>query len=306
MTNDMFIKNNNTCIKCGGIKIDEVKKKNIDVDSNKTVIVFNRKSHIYASFLNRKRNPHPKDLCMPCCFKTSPEKPGLLKDNNKECLEGKIEEEVKPDTSHHYKYIKGKKIPTESGRYGILNESLHRIFGLDLSKCGENGGTGMLVNNPDCILRKGIVHGSQSSFLSSIADILNYESSQNIIDIIIKKINVDLFRSLNDGSLFFNFLNNNKNTNTNIKSEFNDNSNKKYKKDILHLYVRSLEKYIEYLKNDNIHKDHIFLQDIISRENIITEKGLNIIIIETIGEESSLLYPIAEAFNSVGSTAVKI
>ena len=321
MTNDMFIKSNNTCIKCGGIKIDEVKKKNIDVDSNKTVIVFNRKSHVYASFLNRKRNPHPKDLCMPCCFKTSPEKPGLLKENNKECLEGKIEEEVKPDTSLHYKYIKGKKIPTESGRYGILNESLHKIFGLDLSKCGENGGTGMLVNNPDCILRKGIVHESQSSFLSAISDILNYESSQNIIDIIIKKINLDLFRSLNDGSLFLNFLNNTQRSHdsdfNNLdlsrirkliekyipyfkNSEFNDIFNKdtQYKKDILSLYFKSLHNYIEYLKNDNIHKDHVFLQDIISRENIITEKGLNIIIIETIGEESSILYPIGNIIDN--------
>ena len=316
MTRDVFTKNNNMCIKCGGTKLEEVKKRDVFADTNKTVIVFDRRSHVFVNFLNRKRNPHPKDLCMPCCFKTNPDKPGIIKDNNRECLEGSVE--VKPDTSAHYKYIKSRKVPTESGRYGILHDSINKIFDIDLSTCGENGGTGLLLNRHDCLLRKGITHKKNMSFLSAIADIFNFDSGEGgvdkILSIIMRELNLDVFRSLNDGSLYLHFIQGEYEKNLDIPitdvryrelikqyeaelkhSEFSHSGNVN---NILKQYFQSMLNYREYLKDSTREHDHVFLIDIVSRENILTEKGFNIIIIQNNNSDDDtdtsarLLYPI--------------
>ena len=217
---------------------------------------------VYPGFLDASF--HPKGLCLPCCFKKSQENPkSKFYKGFKKCIGDEVEDEVTKDGKI---YILSKGIPIGKDRYGKLNLEIAKILKTELEK-------GYLEYNYG-YLRKGIKHEKNNSFLSAICDVLSCDKVNLKIDInkikniLIEKINEDLFKSLHSGNL--------QNIFQNSKSN-----------------LSPLENYKNYLLNNKIDINHIYLWDFLQRENIIFENGINIFIFEN----NNLLCPKGENIN---------
>ena len=216
----------------------------------------------YPGFLDSSF--HPKGLCLPCCFKKSQEdSKSKFYQGFKKCLGDEVENSVIKDGKI---YILSKGIPIDKDRYGKLNLEIAKILKTDLEK-------GYLEYNSG-YLRKGIKHEKNNSFLSAISDILSCDKKNlkievsKIKNILIEKLNEDIFKSLHSGNL--------QNIFQNPKSN-----------------LTPLENYKNYLLNGKIDINHIYLWDYLQRENIIFENGINIFIFEN----NNLLCPKGENIN---------
>lgn len=217
---------------------------------------------IYPGFLDASF--HPKGLCLPCCFKKSQENPkSKFYTGFKKCIGDEVENEV---IKNGKIYILSKGIPIEKDRYGKLNLEIGKILKTNLEK-------GYLEYNSG-YLRKGIKHEKNNSFLSAICDVLSCDKINSKIDInkikniLIEKINENLFRSLHSGNL--------QNIFKNPKSE-----------------LTPFENYKNYILNNKIDINHVYLWDFLQRDNIIFENGINIFIFEN----NNLLCPKGENIN---------
>lgn len=217
---------------------------------------------IYPGFLDATF--HPKGLCLPCCFKKSQENPkSKFYKGFKKCIGDDVENDIIKDGKI---YILSKGIPIDKDRYGKLNLEIAKILKTDLEK-------GYLEFNSG-YLRKGIKHEKNNSFLSAICDILSCDKINLKIDIskikniLIEKINEDLFKSLHSGNL--------QNIFKNPKSE-----------------LTPFQNYKKYILNNKIDINHVYLWDFLQRDNIIFENGINIFIFEN----NNLLCPKGENIN---------
>lgn len=215
-------------------------------------VIFKKSSDdIYPGF--KDASNHPNGLCTPCCFKKnhSDIKSGHYKEFKK-CLGDEVENN---NVKEGQIYILSKGIPIQKDRYGKLPSDIARILKTDLDK-------GYLENRSG-YLRKGINHEKNNSFLSAISDLISCDnkklkSIKQIKDILIEKLNENLFRTLYSGNLI------------NI---FN-----------------TLDNFNNYILSDNIDLNHIYLWDFLQRPNILFEDGINIFIFEN----NKLLCPIGE------------
>ena len=203
----------------------------------------------FPGFLDK--SAHPDGLCVPCCFKLSP---ALQKSSFyprfKKCIGDEVENKNIKDGQI---YILGKGIPIENERYGKLPSEIANILKTNL----ETGYLGF----KEGYLRKGIKHAENNSFLSCINDILSCDKVNLKIDInkikniLIEKLNEELFKSLYGG---------------NLQILFNNPTQK----------FTPLENYKNYILNNKINIEHKYLWDYLQRPNILFENGVNIFIFE--------------------------
>ena len=208
-----------------------------------------RYSGVYRSFPGfSTKIKHPNGHCLPCCFKNNQNNQKSSRYSYyKECIGENI---VNIQNTDDKVYILNYKIPLNTGRYGLLPNSLHRIFG----KCE----TGYLINKK-CYIKKGIVNDINKSFLYCIADLISPEkksiiSIKSIIKNIVnnKYLDEKLFKSLNNGIFEFKFK-------TSKGSGLEN-----YKKFLLY--------------NKQINYEYTW--DLLQRPGILFKNGCNIIIIE--------------------------
>lgn len=160
-----------------------------------TPIIFDDQSYWngkprYIGYL--KQTQHPKQFCMPCCFK----KP--LQDTKKECNQIVVGND---------KYIKTESYPVEEKRYGLLPEILSKFFGNKFCG-GKDGAAGLMGTKTDCFLRYGIQLTSQS-FLQALVQSLDNEKINTLTDIInsiVQNVDMPLFISCHDGLLCKRFM----------------------------------------------------------------------------------------------------
>ena len=199
MTYEQFVKQGK---KCPGV--DEPV---INLEHKKWKTTNDERKVRYIGFAHGKQ-------CIPCCFSKQPK----LDNNNKpnenlkriqECVQDNpaenskmtsaIAESLVPDTS---KYIVGPQFPLDVARFGVLPFVLSRMF--KNTKCGDGKyGTGNIVRDTDCFVRRGISHKYDNSFISFLScmnfllDLEKEDMRQHLID------NIDLksFVLLNNGSL---------------------------------------------------------------------------------------------------------
>jgi hypothetical protein len=218
----------------------------------------NNEINIYPGFVSKVK--HPNGFCLPCCFKTPQNNPkSSAYPIFKKCIGDDIENKNLKDGQI---YILSKGIPIEPNRYGKLPSDIARILktNFDTGYLGYKSG----------YLHKGIKHYPNNSFLSAIGDILSCDSNNKIdVDkikkILIEKLNIDLFRSLHSGNL----------------SNIFHNPKDKYS---------PFENYKNYLLNPNIIINHLYLWDLLQRDGILFDKGINIFIFE----DNNLLCPKGE------------
>ena len=215
--------------------------------NNSHQVIIRETNQIYPGFLSIK---HPdKYHCLPCCF-AFPQNSIKYKQKfiqYKKCLG----EDVENGTSKNgLIYILGKVSPIEKDRYGTLPTEVGRILNTRLE-------TGYLELNKG-YLKKGIKHKKNQSFISCLINIISCTDKMNINEetlknILIEKLNVDLFRSL-----------------SNLEKIFDDPKHN----------LTAIDNFKKYLKNENVFIDHKYLWDYIQRENILFKEGVNLIIFD--------------------------
>jgi len=209
------------------------------------------KVYMYPSFLNKTM--HPNGFCLPCCAlksSTNPKAASYVK--FKKCIGDDVENKNVKDSQV---YILGKDIPIEKDR---LSYDIAHILNTNLE-------TGYLGNQKGFV-RKGIKQEDKNnSFLSSICDLVSCDK-QNILDlkkckqILLEKCTETLFLTLHNG---------------NLKNIFN------------YPPLTPLENFKNYISSPNVYLDHTYLWDLLQRENILFEEGMNIFIFE----KNTLLCP---------------
>lgn len=245
----------------------------------------------YPGFL--KEGSHPEDLCIPCCFKSwdSP----AQKERRDQCINNKVKEKEDIEQDD---YIKGSdKFPLEKNRWGYLPIAVQKYLQTDNKKCQISVTNTNLKSNHLCFLRRGIEFNKNQSFLSCISDIysdINSKKSKNITIVEMKKIlidslDLDIFMTLQNGTLITNFKSKNikisdinieeKYKKTKIYSETNmENDNQKK---FLFNLISSYENFIKFINDDNIQIDYTYLWDLLCIPNEkLFPSGLNLIILE--------------------------
>ena len=212
-------------------------------------ILFRDTSQIYPGFTDAVNPKNGK--CLPCCFKNSHNvKTSAFYSRYKKCLGEDINN---TNIKNNELYILGKESPIDKNRYGILPIEIARILNTKLETGYLGGNTGYL--------KKGIKHNKNQSFISCLSDIIscnknNIFNEKNIKKTLISKLNKNLYKSLYNG---------------NLELIFDPQNN----------HLTSFENFKKYLMNDEINLNYIYLWDFIQRENIIFEKGINLIIFES-------------------------
>jgi hypothetical protein len=199
------------------------------------------KEYIYPGFQDPSGNPD--GLCMPCCFLTPQQKSATFRRCTTE-VEGDISEAPEDTVAGNYVYHE-RKVPLPEGRFGIPPFNVE-VF-LEQKGCVS----GPIKQDTDCFVRRGVPNNPQRSFLLAITDIysshLNRPFTENQLRRrLIQKLSPSLFRSLAQGRIYRLF--------------------------------GTIDKFKEYLRNDNDRIDESFLWDLVSRPKILTEKGFNLLV----------------------------
>lgn len=255
----------------------------------------------YPGFLDKYTRSD--GVCLPCCFKVSPEAGNRNKQRQDLCVPkyDSTEEVVVEDQVGTEKYIKKETyFPLEVGRYGLLPKELDDFLGKK-NKGSLPGGTGLMTSKTDCYLRKGVFQGSQS-FVNCIISCLDNPQISNYKDFIEackKNISIYSFVTIENGKILQLFIDKNRNIfgeSTDFKefrkwfvkqkeyvARFNLNKlvevlkdtktfsrEVRYYKDIIREFMIyfSYKNFMQFLDNTEIEKDHRILLDIC---NISTE-----------------------------------
>ena len=177
----------------------------------------------YPGFI-LKKDSHPDGLCLPCCFK-SWDTPSQKK-RREEC-QNSLEKENISDKKEDLdlinlkadgeNYIKGsEKFPLDINRWGFLPIVIQKFLRTDNKLCQISISNINLKQNHICILRQGVEVSSKQSFLACIASAYKSQISGDklytikfIKKQIIDSLNIDIFVTLQNGSLIDIFYNKN-------------------------------------------------------------------------------------------------
>jgi hypothetical protein len=231
------------------------------------VIIREESDAIYPGFTDSQSND---GFCLPCCYNLphQSEKYKAKYKRYKKCMKMETENN---NVKNGKIYILGKTSPIDNDRYGLLPTIVSKLLNTKLD-------TGYLEFEKG-YLKKGIKQYENNSFLSCILDIFSCDkinmnvNIDTLINILIDKLDENLFRSLYNGNLQVLF----------------DNSKVK---------LKAIDNYKNYLKNKKINITHLYLWDFLQRENILFENGINIFIFENNkllcpkGENTNIFYDI--------------
>ena len=229
------------------------------------------------------RDKHPAGFNLPCCFKRM---------QNIEVVKEKVEK------ASNY-VIASNSYPIPKLRFGFLPPQIETFLKTDHKQCVEKQNQAIIKKNTDCLLRYGIEHQPNQSFLGIFADIYAYvhekpetPSVKEFREIVKTAISLDMFVKYHNGSLvrvFSSTPTGNHPTSEVLKkyrkSWFAKELMKNYNPDekvLLLEIIASYENFLEYLSDESAYIDHTYMWDIITQPNpILIPNGLNMIILET-------------------------
>lgn len=164
----------------------------------------------FPGFLDAKT--HPRQLCLPCCFKKEAKEGTKNKQKESSCknqwgTEQNMEEDV--EVFGNEKYIKADIfVPLETSRFGLLPKAFSELLGKQV--CGNgNDGKGLMNDKTNCILRKGVNQKSQS-FLTAVLSILDnpeITSYATFLEHFNTHMSVERFVGLENGKIMKLFIN---------------------------------------------------------------------------------------------------
>jgi hypothetical protein len=230
------------------VKSEKIKATKLD-DGNGSSVYWacnpeDNKEYVHIGFLSRSNNPN--GLCMPCCFKKNPANSvnKQKKDYHLKCI-GKLKKATNDVLTIGDKlYILQESNKIIPNRFGFLTDKLDNLFNIGKKINILNH---YLVQTDGYYLKYGVSQ-EDSTYLQSICSALDI-SLDNLKDRIMNNITEQIFISLFS-------------KNGNIKLQF-----------------KTIENYLEYIKNTN-NLDYDLLDDLLSTPGIIIPEGLNIYILE--------------------------
>jgi hypothetical protein len=216
---------------------------------------------------NKKRyvkliKPNEKGMCVPCCMKKEPNDMGkcmaYLQKNNIRVEDKNEPVQVDPDAKidsiqdSDENYIMHQVAPIPVGRYGNIPEYLMKLFDIKMDTCNK-----MLTKTQACFVRKGVKPNKSDSIIHSIMDLLNFNTKQEFIKDVKKKLDLITFISLADGMICKQFMSMREiipENNIKLLREYNSSKKKAFKDSnlsrTLNIYY-AYKRYIEYLSSDN-------------------------------------------------------
>jgi hypothetical protein len=205
--------------------------------------------YYYIGFLTKGNNPY--GYCMPCCFKkdmrTSNNK--IKKNYYNQCMTSKEEIKEKESTTGDILYILQDTNKIQEGRLSYLPKYLDMFFNVMLKKEKKMKQLYLLKSETGYFFKYGMVYGKNSPFLNAIS-VLYSLSPDEVITKIVNKLNSD------KSSIFYTSLNGGE-----IKNQFLDK-----------------EDYIKFVNTKNYDLD--LIGDVISRPEVLTKSGINILVFE--------------------------
>ena len=262
----------------------------------------------YPGFIPGKK--HPDGYCMPCCFK-SWDAPQQV-ERRKECRVIDTEEQTdSPDSlvrvasNEAEDYIKGnEKFPLDQNKWGFLPLSVQKFLNTDNKECQISSTNSNIKPFHMCLLRHGVEKNSTQSFIACIADLFVSESKswkkdhgetiptiKEMKQIFKKSLNLDIFITLQNSNLIALFYNE-----KDVDIDDYESSDLYKKIDtqdekqvaFMEKAICSYENFLEFLDSDDVIIDYRYLWDLICRpNNNLFEKGLNLIILEIINDDST-------------------
>lgn len=262
-------------------------------------------------------NKHKK-TCLPCCFKKWDTPKQIKKINECKNKGFKIDTDI-PDIPEEIPEKKEKKVsetivkspekfPLDEYTWGYLPPSIELFFGEFNIDCQISRTNTELKPNHGCILRHGIEYSKNKSFIACISDIKNMynyngrlknekpHSVENMIEDMIKALTLDVFISLQNGSLIEAFSKKqitgdyfNKYRNTNIYQKLFPSPPIEGTEEYLFFLVicNAYENYIDFLKSDE-YIDYTYTWDLITKANEhIFTNGVNLIIFELMDNDNT-------------------
>ena len=214
----------------------------------------------YPGFLDKSR--HPKDKCIPCCFKGPWEKAALEK-RRKACTEEEDDGETKQKRSAAKEPAK---FPLKDQERGFLPPALEAVLRTRNIACQISSKNRTLLSDHPCLLRAGIEQTREQSFLAAIGSAhdppLNLAATkQKLIDV----IDLETFMEAQNGSLVGAFATDQANSGTSL-----DDTKQKAESSRL--------RFIEYLNQPSAQIDYTYLWDIVSQW--FFAEPVNLIILE--------------------------
>jgi hypothetical protein len=241
----------------------------------------------------KKKDSHPDNKCIPCCFKQWDSKEQI--ERRKECLHN-IEPTKKKQVNTNY-VISVDTYPLEQNRFGILPISVQHFLRINYQSYISNKHefTIQPPNSPGCLIRYGVEQKPGQSFLGCIADI--YAAVQNIPTPTLsdfkkiltngKTITLDTFIRYHNGSLVSIFMPIYKHEVVDIDIykdtvfyQSIDLTNI-VQTEFLNDTILSYENFMTYLMDDKVEIDHTYLWDMfIDANDLLIKGGVNLAIIE--------------------------
>lgn len=258
-----------------------------------------------------------KKTCLPCCFKKW-DTPNQIKKIN-ECKDKgfKIEtglaetdidlKEKKEKRSVDLIVRSPEKFPLDEHTWGYIPASIELFFGEFNIDCQTSRTNTELKPNYPCILRHGVEYSKNKSFIACISDIkyaYNYNgkpknekphSVKNMIDDMIQALDLDVFISLQNGSLIEAFSKKQKTEDfftkykdTNIYRKLFQSPPEKGKDEYIFFEIicRSYENYVDFLNSDE-YIDYTYTWDLITKPDYIFKGGINLIIFEIMENDNT-------------------
>ena len=290
--------------KCGG-KVIPYGAKNVPKDT--FIFEFNsgNKNNTHkdkeGNYINHspgflKTDTHPDGLCIPCCFKSKSWSSKSQEKRKEYCKDTTVKIKTEKPLKIVKQYIKEptKHFPLKQYSLGYLPFSVQKLLNENNENCQESKKNKALKKNYVCLLREGIKNNKKQSFIACLADVysrlriedkMNTSKIYSIIkmkDTIKKKCILDIFITLQNGTLVETFYNIDKEVDTSNyenseiykklnKQNFNSNKQKYFEK-ICNAHIN----FIDYLNNDEVEINYEYLWDFVSL-HLLNEK-INLLI----------------------------
>jgi hypothetical protein len=266
----------------------------------------------YPGFL--KQDSHPQGKCIPCCFKSwNSKKQKTMRDI---CAADEPVKATPQKTDVANDYIKGaEKFPLDQNRYGYLPISIQNFISTDNKKCQISAINSSLKPNHPCFIRHGVEASKLQSFVACIADVWvdivggQVLSIKEIKEVFIKALTLDNFMMLQNGNLVDIFAREaapsasaaapsasaaapsasaaqeevDIETYSTTLLYKNTTKSNPY---LLTKVIKSMNNFINYLRDNNVEINHTYLWDLICIPNPkLFNDGLNMVILEIVNND---------------------
>lgn len=255
-----------------------------------------------------------KKTCLPCCFKKWDTAKQIKKIN--ECKDKGFKIDV--DVEDPVKEVKEKKtvevivkspekFPLDEFTWGYIPPGIELFFGEFNVDCQISRTNTEFKTNYPCILRHGVEYSKNKSFIASISDIkymYNYSgklknekphSIESMIDDMILALNLDVFVSLQNGSLIEAFSK--KKKEGDFFTEYKDTNiyRKLFRSPpvegseeyiFFEIICTAYENYIDFLNSEE-YIDYTYTWDLITKPDYIFKGGINLIIFEIMENDNT-------------------